>query len=238
MKRRNIHKELRNCDQHVLEGLTGKDSWRMFKIIAEFAEGFDLMRDLPPSISIFGSARAGKETQIYSETEEISYLLGKEGYGIITGGGLGLMEAANKGALRAGTTSVGLHIHLPMEQEANSYLTHRCDFQYFFVRKVMFVKYACGYVVCPGGTGTLDELFETFVLMQTNRIARYPIVLYKKSFWQGMLSWLYETVEQELFINRQELDTLYIADTPHEVVEIFNSALSFPSLQEEGKKRR
>ena len=236
MKRRSVYKGLKNCNQHVLDGLTGKDSWRMFKIIAEFAEGFDLMRDLPPSISIFGSARAGRDTAIYTETEQISYLLDKKGYGIITGGGLGLMEAANKGAMRAETTSVGLHIHLPMEQEANSYLTHRCDFQYFFVRKVMFVKYACGYVVCPGGAGTLDELFETFVLMQTNRIARYPIVLYKKSFWQGMLSWLYETVEQELFISKKELDTIHIADSPQEVVEIFSSSLPLPPLDKDEKK--
>lgn len=233
MKRRNVYKGLKNCNQHVLDGLTGKDSWRMFRIMAEFAEGFDLMRDLPPSISIFGSARAGRDTTIYRETEKISYLLGKQGYGIITGGGLGLMEAANKGAVQAETTSVGLHIHLPMEQEANQYLSHRCDFQYFFVRKVMFVKYACGYVVCPGGAGTLDELFETFVLMQTNRIARYPIVLYKKNFWQGMLSWLYDTVEQELFIGKSELDTLHIADTPHEVVEIFAHSASLPSTHDE-----
>lgn len=215
----------------MLDGLTGKDSWRMFRIMAEFAEGFDLMRDIPPSISIFGSARSKQSTAIYNETEEIAYLLGNKGYGIITGGGLGLMEAGNKGALRANTSSVGLHIHLPMEQEANAYLTHRCDFQYFFVRKVMFVKYACGYVVCPGGAGTLDELFETFVLMQTNRIARFPIVLYKKSFWSGLLSWLYETIAEELFITKEELDTLYIADSPQEVCDIITSNVPLEHIE-------
>lgn len=225
MKHKNIYSANKHCNQHVLDGLSGKDSWRMFKIIAEFAEGFDLMRDIPPSISIFGSARATADSSIYKETKEIAYQLGKEGYGIITGGGLGLMEAANLGAMEANTTSVGLHIQLPMEQQANTYLTHRCDFQYFFVRKVMFVKYASGYVVCPGGAGTLDELFETFVLMQTNRIGRYPVVLYKRSFWEGMLEWLYKTVREESFIDKKELDTLHIADSPEEVVEIFRSTL-------------
>lgn len=220
MVKKNMCSLKNDANRHVLKELANNDSWRMFKIIGEFAEGFDMMRALPASVSIFGSARTQKTDPLYSEVEKLSYLLGKNGYGIITGGGLGLMEAANKGAMEAGAISAGLHIQLPMEQAANEYLTHRCDFRYFFVRKVMFVKHASAYVVCPGGAGTLDEFFESFVLMQTDRVTTVPIILYKKKYWEGLLAWMRSVMVDGGFINSAELNTLHIVDTPEEVVHI------------------
>ncbi|MGL4722195.1 MAG: TIGR00730 family Rossman fold protein [Desulfovibrionaceae bacterium] len=224
-------RECMNKEQHVLENLTNKDTWRMFKIIGEFAEGFDTMRSLPICVTIFGSARSKEDSTIYKETEDLAFRVAKEGYGIITGGGLGLMEAANKGAYEANVASAGMHIHLPMEQEANKYLTHRCDFRYFFIRKVMFVKHSSAYIICPGGIGTLDELFEVFVLMQTDRVKKVPIILFKKDFWAPLLLWLESTVVKEHFLTKEELDTLYIVDSYEEIIEILKEEVPLSSVE-------
>ena len=195
------------------------DSWRLFKIMAEVVDGFDVMGKIKePCISIFGSARAKEDHPLYEDTRTIARLLVESGFGVITGGGPGMMEAGNRGATEAGGQSIGLHIHLPHEQSANVYVKTRVDFRYFFVRKLMFVKYASGYVVMPGGMGTIDELSEAFVLMQTARTKPFPIVLYKSEFWNGFLDWVKGPMVKSGFIRAEELDFLVVKDTPEEVV--------------------
>ena len=172
------------------------DSWQIFKIMSEFVEGFDSMSKIGPCVSVFGSARTKPENQYYQSAEEIGYLLTQKGYGVITGGGPGIMEAANKGAKRGKGKSVGLNIELPFEQSHNQFIDNDklLNFDYFFVRKVMFVKYAQGFIVLPGGVGTLDELFEAITLIQTEKIGRFPIVLVGSSYWQGLLDWIKVTM--------------------------------------------
>jgi uncharacterized protein (TIGR00730 family) len=205
--------------QHLSQSIANQDSWRMFKIIGETIEGFETLSKLQDCVSIFGSARVRPDTQIYKDTVSIARLLAESGFGIITGGGPGLMEAANKGACEGKGASVGLHIHLPNEQSCNPYVKIRCDFRYFFIRKLMFVKYARAYVVMPGGMGTLDELSEAFVLAQTGRIAPLPIVLYGSAFWSGLLDWVRSVMVSEGYIKESELDLLVIKDTPEEVAQ-------------------
>lgn len=204
--------------QHVLNELSLGESWRMFRIMSEVVEGFDTLNDLPPCVSVFGSARPRPEDPLYNEAENLAAMLVKAGFGVITGGGPGLMEAANKGASEAGGISVGLHIELPEEQSANKYIKTRCNFRYFFVRKLMFVKYAMAYVVMPGGMGTIDELSEAFVLAQTNRIRPFPIILYGSKFWGGFLEWIKDQMFELNFLREEELALLTVLDTPQEVV--------------------
>lgn len=204
--------------QHVLNELSLGESWRMFRIMSEVVEGFDTLNDLPPCVSVFGSARPSREDPLYAETENLAAMLVKAGFGVITGGGPGLMEAANKGATEANGVSVGLHIELPEEQSANNYIKTRCNFRYFFVRKLMFVKYAMAYVVMPGGMGTIDELSEAFVLAQTNRIRPFPIILYGSKFWGGFLEWVKDQMFELNFLREEELALLTVLDTPQEVV--------------------
>ena len=206
-------------NEYVLESLTVQDSWRLFKILSEVVEGFETLSHTRRCVSIFGSARVGPETQVYKDTEIIARKLVEQGYGIITGGGPGLMEAGNKGAYESGGTSVGLHIHLPHEQGCNQYVKTRCNFRYFFLRKLMFVKYAMAYVVMPGGMGTIDELSEAFVLAQTGRIKPFPIILYDSSYWNGLMDWFRNTMVARGNIKLEELDLLTVLDTPEEVVE-------------------
>ena len=199
------------------------DSWQIFKIMSEFVEGFDSMSKIGPCVSVFGSARTKPENQYYQSAEEIGYLLTQKGYGVITGGGPGIMEAANKGAKRGKGKSVGLNIELPFEQSHNQFIDNDklLNFDYFFVRKVMFVKYAQGFIVLPGGVGTLDELFEAITLIQTEKIGRFPIVLVGSSYWQGLLDWIKVTMlESEHNISPEDLDLFNIVDTPTEAVEI------------------
>ena len=205
--------------EYVLDTLSNQDSWRLFKIISEVVDGFETLGGMRKCVSIFGSARALPDSPTYKATEEISAQLVKAGYGIITGGGPGLMEAANKGATEAGGESIGLHIHLPHEQQANAFVKTRCDFRYFFVRKLMFVKYAMAYVVMPGGMGTIDELSEAFVLAQTNRIKPFPIILYDSAYWGGMVDWLKDVMVKEGYINEREIDLMVMKDSPESVVE-------------------
>lgn len=202
--------------------IKSNDSWAVFKIMSEFVTGFEKLSEIGPSVSIFGSARTKPDHKYYKIADELAFQICKRGYGVITGGGPGIMEAANKGAHRAGGKSIGLNINLPFEQSHNQYIDpdKNLDFNYFFTRKLMFVKYAQGFVVLPGGLGTLDELFEALTLIQTNKIAKFPIVLMSKSFWGGLLDWIKSTLlETNGNINAKDLDLFYLADTVDEAVE-------------------
>lgn len=202
--------------------IKSNDSWAIFKIMAEMVNGFENLSRIGPCVSIFGSARTKPDHKYYKIADELAYQICKKGYGVITGGGPGIMEAANKGAKRAGGKSVGLNIELPFEQHDNPYIDDdkSLHFDYFFVRKVMFVKYAQGFVVLPGGFGTLDEFFESLTLIQTHKIGRFPIVLMSKSFWGGLLSWIKEVmIEQNQNANPEDLNIFYLADTVEEAVE-------------------
>ncbi|MDC1403092.1 TIGR00730 family Rossman fold protein [Crocinitomicaceae bacterium] len=197
------------------------DSWAIFKIMSEFVEGYERMARIGPCISIFGSARTKPDNKFYKLATEVAEKLGKAGFGTITGGGPGIMEAANKGAQQGGGRSVGLNIDLPFEQNHNPYIDqeHNLEFDYFFVRKVVFVKYSQGFVVLPGGFGTLDELFEALTLIQTHKINRRPVVLIGKSYWSGLMDWVQETMLQaENNINEKDLSLYAIVDTADEAI--------------------
>jgi uncharacterized protein (TIGR00730 family) len=196
------------------------DPWRVFRIMSEFVEGFEVLSKIGKAVSIFGSSRLRPNSKYYKLAEEIAYLLAKEGYSVITGSGPGLMEAANKGTKRAKGTSIGLNIHIPSEQKPNPYVDLLLEFRYFFVRKVMFVKYAKAFVILPGGYGTLDEFTEALNLIQTERIPKFPVVLFGSNYWKGMLDWLKNTVLKNGNISREDLDIFTVADTPKEVVAI------------------
>ena len=203
-----------------------KDSWQIFKIMSEFVEGFDTMAKIGPCVSIFGSARTIEDSAYYQLAEKIAFQLTQNGYGVITGGGPGIMEAANKGANRGGGKSVGLNIELPFEQSSNDYIDNDklINFDYFFVRKVMFVKYAQGFIVLPGGVGTLDELFEAITLIQTEKIGKFPIVLVGKAFWAGLIEWIKQIMfKKEKNISPEDLDLFSVVDTPDEALEIINN---------------
>jgi uncharacterized protein (TIGR00730 family) len=200
-----------------INNLEKEESWRMFRIIGEFVEGFDSLADIVPAVTIYGSARTKPEADLYAEVEKTATLLGKAGFNIMTGGGPGVMEAANKGASLAGVKSVGLNIQLPMEQACNIYASRAITFHHFFVRKVMLVKYATAFVIMPGGLGTLDELTEVLTLIQTEKIKPFPVILYKKKYWAGFITWLRDTVLDAGAIDEEDLDLLRICDTPEEV---------------------
>ena len=201
------------------------DSWAIFKIMAEFVEGYDRLGKMGPCVSIFGSARTKEDDKYYKLAENIAFELTQNGYGVITGGGPGIMEAGNKGAHRGKGTSVGLNIELPFEQHDNPYIDKdkSLDFDYFFVRKVMFVKYSQGFVVMPGGFGTLDELFEAITLIQTKKIGKFPIVLVGRKFWSGLIDWIKNTMISEGTISPNDLDLISIVDTEDEVLEVINT---------------
>ena len=200
-------------------------TWSVFKIMSEFVEGFEKLSNIGPCISIFGSARTKKSNPYYKDAITIARKLTQKGYGIITGGGPGIMEAANKGAKEGGGESVGLNIDLPFEQTPNKYIDYEksIDFNYFFVRKVMFVKYAQAFVILPGGVGTLDELFETITLIQTEKIQKIPIILYGSEYWEGLLDWLKTTVlEKEKCINKSDFDNFVLLDNIDDVINVID----------------
>jgi uncharacterized protein (TIGR00730 family) len=206
--------------------LKGENSWTMFKVLSEFVEGFETLNLIGPCVSIFGSARTKPEHPYYQKAVEIAGLLTKAGYGIITGGGPGIMEAANKGATLAGGISVGLNINLPHEQSHNQFIDpdKNLNFRYFFVRKVMFVKYAQAFVILPGGFGTMDELFEVLTLVQTRKITPLPVILFGSEFWGGLREWIQTTMlEQASNISPNDMDLLPMTDDPEEVVRIVNN---------------
>lgn len=202
------------------------DSWAIFKIMAEFVNGYEAMGRIGPCVSIFGSARTMPEDHFYHLAEKIAFKISKAGYGVITGGGPGIMEAGNKGAHLGGGTSVGLNIELPFEQHFNPYIDRdkNLNFDYFFVRKVMFVKYSQGFVVMPGGFGTLDEMFEAITLIQTKKVAKFPIILVGRDFWSGLIDWIKSVlVEKYGNVSPKDLDLIKIVDTEDEVVEVLDT---------------
>lgn len=209
--------------------IKASDSWQIFKIMSEFVDGFEKMSRIGPCVSLFGSARTKVSSPYYKLAEEIAYKLTKEGYGIISGGGPGIMEAANKGAQAGGGKSVGLKIALPFEQTSNAYidLDKNINFDYFFVRKTIFLKYSQGFVALPGGFGTFDELFEAITLIQTNKLAHFPIILVGKKYWEGLLSWIVSTVlNEEGNISDTDLELFQLVDTADEAVAIINEFYS------------
>jgi len=204
---------------YEINELAKEESWRMFRIIGELVEGFDELAGVEPAVSIYGSARVKEGDELYKQTQEIARGLGKMGFSIITGGGPGVMEAANRGALEAGVTSVGLNIELPEQQTVNAYATQSITFSHFFVRKIMLVKYAAAFVIMPGGLGTLDELTELLTLMQTHKIKPFPVVLFDGQYWEGFLDWLRSSALAKGYISEEDLDLLRVSDDPGEVIE-------------------
>ncbi len=204
---------------YKINDLAKEESWRMFRIIGELVEGFDRLSGIEPAVTIYGSARMRADDELYAQTEEIARRLGELGFSIITGGGPGVMEAANKGALKAGVTSVGLNIELPEEQAYNPYTTKSISFTHFFVRKVMLVKYAIAFVIMPGGLGTLDELTEVLCLMQTHKIKPFPVLLFSSQYWKGFLEWLQSSALARGYISEDDFDLLRVCDHPDEVIE-------------------
>lgn len=207
----------------VFNDFTTSDTWRIFRIMSEFVEGFETLAEVKPAVSIFGSARARPGDPNYQAAEEIGRLLVKNGYAVITGAGPGVMEAANKGASEAGGQSIGLNIELPMEQRPNPYVKTLIRFRYFFVRKVMFVKYASAFIVLPGGFGTMDELFEALTLIQTQRMERFPIVLVGKSYWLDLRKWMEKHLLDNEMIDAADLNLFTIVEKPAEVIEAIKS---------------
>ncbi len=197
-----------------------KDTWIVFRIMAEFVEGFETLAPIFPAVSVFGGSRVSRSSPVYRQAEKIAYLLTENGFNVITGGGPGAMEAANRGAERGAGRSIGLNIKLPDEQAANRHAELTLDFDYFFVRKVMFVKYACAFVGLPGGYGTLDEMFECLTLKQTQKIKNFPVVLFGREYWGGLVDWLRDRVLAEGLISRHELDLFTVTDTPEEVCDV------------------
>ena len=212
-------------DEQLLESpradeFTHTDPWRVFRIMGEFVEGFDELASLNRGVSIFGSARSKPNDPDYKAAQETAALLVAEGFAVITGGGPGIMEAANRGAFEAGGLSVGCNIELPFEQRPNAYQTKSLTFKYFFVRKMMFVKYSLGFIIFPGGFGTFDELFEALTLIQTKKIRNFPIILFDSSYWTGLMNWLRDVVLADGKISEIDFQMLHITDSPAEVVEI------------------
>ena len=214
--------KIKSCaakDVLVSDDFTQEDTWRIFRIMSEFVDGFEVLSKLGKAVSIFGSARTKPNAKYYKLGEEVAYHIAKAGYAVITGSGHGLMEAANKGAKRGGGHSVGLNIHIPCEQKPNKYVDTLLDFRYFFIRKVMFVKYARAFVILPGGFGTLDEFFEAITLIQTQRISKFPVILFNSEYWKGLVGWLKETVYKNSNISKEDLDIFIMVDKPQDVAE-------------------
>jgi uncharacterized protein (TIGR00730 family) len=204
---------------YMINEMAASESWRTFHIMAEFVEGFEALGKYHPSVSIFGSTRVEPGDGVYKKAEQIGRLLAENGFGVITGGGPGVMEAANKGAASAGGNSIGLNIEIPSEQKPNPYANVTLRFRYFFVRKVMFVKYAVAYIILPGGFGTMDELFEAVTLIQTHKIKPFPVILVGSNYWSGLLGWIKEVVLKDGNISSSDLEILQLIDEPAEIVK-------------------
>jgi hypothetical protein len=211
--------------QYIVDGLNIKESWRVFRIMAELVEGIETLSKIGPAVSIFGSSRAKPGELLYKKGQEIARLLVGEGFAIISGGGPGMMEAVNRGAAEAGGKSVGLNIILPLEQKPNPYANVRVDFKYFFIRKLMFVKYAAAYVILPGGFGTLDELFEAVTLIQTKRIRRFPLLMVGTDYWGGLVDWIKDRLLATKKIDSRDLEIFQVLDDPEEVVRIIRKSV-------------
>ncbi len=208
--------------------IKANNSWSVFKIMAEIVDGYETLTKIGPCVAVFGSARTKPGNPYYKAAEDVAYLLTKKGFGIITGGGPGIMEAANKGAYNAGGKSVGLNINLPFEQSAKEYIDadKLIEFDYFFTRKLMFMRYSQGYIVLPGGFGTLDELFEAITLIQTHKLVNFPIVLINKEYWKGLVDWITETQLKEGMISEEDMDLFHLVDTVEEAVQVIEDFYS------------
>jgi uncharacterized protein (TIGR00730 family) len=206
--------------QYVIDSLSIEESWRVFRIMAEFVEGIETLSEVHNAVTIFGSARVKPDDIFYQKTENLTRLLTQNGFSVITGGGGGIMEAANKGASEGGGQSVGMNIQLPFEQKPNPYANIHIHYKYFFIRKVMFVKYAVAYVILPGGFGTMDELFEALTLIQTRKIKPFPLILMGREYWQGLIDWLKNTMLKEGKISPADMDLIQVIDEPEEVVKL------------------
>jgi uncharacterized protein (TIGR00730 family) len=204
---------------YEINDMAKEESWRLFRIMGEMVEGFDGLSGVEPAVTIYGSARVKPQDELYIQTAEISRRLGEIGFSIITGGGPGIMEAANKGAAEAGVKSIGLNIELPVEQVCNAYATKVITFKHFFVRKVMLAKYATAFIAMPGGLGTMDELTEILTLIQTHKTKPFPVIMYSSVFWKGFLDWLRNTVLARGYVSEEDFDLLRVCDTPTQVVE-------------------
>lgn len=204
--------------QYLVDALNIEESWRVFRIMAEFVEAIEELSDVTHAVSIFGSARVAPGDEYYKKTEVLARLLAESGFNVITGGGPGIMEAANKGATEGGGKSVGMNIRLPFEQKPNPYANISIDYKYFFIRKVMFVKYAMAYVILPGGFGTMDELFEALTLIQTRRIRSFPVILMGSEYWEGLITWLKNTMLGQGKISPEDIDLFSVIDDPHDIV--------------------
>lgn len=205
-------------ERYLVDELAVNESWRIFRIMAEFIDGFEILSKIPPAVSIFGSARTHPDDNDYKKAEETAAKLVKGGYAVVTGGGPGIMEAANKGASEAGGVSVGLNINLPNEQKPNKYIGTYLDFRYFFVRKVMFVKYSVAFVIFPGGFGTLDEFFESIGLIQTHKIKPFPVILVGREYWKGLKDWMDKALLAGGKISPEDINLFRIIDEPDEIV--------------------
>ena len=205
--------------QYVIDALSVEESWRMFRIMAEFVDAIETMSKVRNAVTIFGSARVKPEDEYYQKAEKLGLLLAQNGFNVITGGGPGIMEAANKGASEGGGKSVGMNIQLPYEQKPNRYANIRIDYKYFFIRKVIFVKYAVAYIIMPGGFGTIDEFFEALTLIQTKRIKSFPVILMGREYWHGLFDWIRKTMLAEGKISPADLDLIQIIDDPEDAVK-------------------
>ncbi|MFB3908313.1 MAG: TIGR00730 family Rossman fold protein [Candidatus Eisenbacteria bacterium] len=227
-------------DEHLLSiphpeeaVFTETDPWRVLRIMGEFVAGFDALAGMPPAVTIFGSARTREPDPMMAAAAEVARALGRAGFPIITGGGPGIMEAANRGAREAGAVSVGLNIELPFEQKLNPYVDVAVDFRYFFVRKTMLVKYACAFVIFPGGFGTMDEFFESLTLIQTGKVKNFPVILFGSAYWAGLLDWLRSAMLAEGKVAPADLDLFHICDDPDEVVQLIRDSLHIPEQRVE-----
>ena len=209
--------------EYPIDDFKSGESWRLFKIMGEFVEGIDELHDLGPAVSIFGSSRPPRGLPDYEPPRKTPACFAAGGYAVITAGGPGIMEAANMGALEQNGESVGLKITLPFEEKSNAYMTRSLDFNYFFIRKVMFVKYAQAYIIMPGGLGTMDEMFETLTLVQTRRIRKMPVILMNKEFWAGLLDWIKNTLAATGLISPEDMELFSLVDTPEQALKIVNN---------------
>lgn len=222
-KKKELDEFFESSMANELQDFTESDPWRIFRIQSEFVEGFDALSQISPAVSIFGSSRTPRGTHFYEAAQKTAHLLSENGLVVITGGGPGIMEAGNRGAAEANGLSVGLNIHLPFEQEFNTYQNFSLEFRYFFVRKMMFMKYSIGYIIFPGGFGTLDELFEAMTLTQTGKIKLFPIVLFGLDYWGRMLEWVKESMLAEDYISQEDIDLLTVTEDPEEATNIILS---------------
>lgn len=241
--RQPLPRERETEDERLLQSFEelesiGRDSWRVLRIMGEFVEGFEEMSQIGIGVSIFGSARTTPDDPMYQKCTETARKIGEAGFSIITGGGPGMMEAANIGAQAAGAPSVGCNIELPFEQQSNPHLDHSIDFRYFFVRKTMFVKYACAFVIFPGGFGTMDELFEALTLIQTSKVRNFPVVLVGSEYWGGLVDWIRERMLEEGKIADEDLDLMLVTDDPDEVAAHIEQRYEAMVAEGRGRLRR